>query len=837
MRKHLIVMLGALLCLALAAPVVAASSPAREDVGFQADAVSGASPNYRVFTEAELKAMKKHVQTLDGGGDIVSISEGLAGGHYTCQKNSDPYTYFEQDWKGVSLSYLLEQEVGLKPDTTGIKVIADDGYAVTLTLDQMRQNGNPRGLDTILAWQKGKPSADNPHAPDATGAPWVAPLPTDQVLDESEGPFRLVMPQKVEGPDPRNVAYSPAGTGDANWNKAVQRVRAIEVQPVPPGIPSIDPAAIPPSEIVVYGNILNRKTLTVDQLKSIAPVTADYPWKNKAAETGVDACAGIHMDCLLDQVVGLGDVATQVELLAADGWGFKDRWTLDQIRDTYGPDGDLKFMLAWNRNGEDLGPEPDGDGPIQMIKPQFDPDDTNTSKWLKWVRTVQVDDGDEANDDPAPDPTQIPTDRAIFWGDIDAGNVPSEWFFAEGCTGFGFEAWLSIANPNSWESKVIVDYHIEGEAPQQQTLTVPARTRHTINVAAVIGEGKNFSARVEGYHGDSIVAERAMYWSGKTGGHCASGVNAPEERWYLAEGCTAGGFETWVLLQNPGSEDATVNLTYLTDTGEVKGSPVLVPAMSRRTVNIATDGVADRWDVSTMVKSDHPIVAERAVYWNNRRGGHCEMGVTSPASRWYLAEGATAGGFETWVLVQNPNDNEVRVDLAFMTGSGPVAPPELQDYVIAARSRHSFNINAFVTDYDVSTMVTSEGGGVIAERALYWNDKSGGHDAHGVERARFKAFLAEGATAGGFETWVLLQNPGPSDATIHITYQTLEGAIEEEPMTLEAGKRASVNVGAEIGETYDASILIRSSAPVVAERAVYWDSKIEGTCSTGYASW
>ncbi|MBC7134775.1 MAG: hypothetical protein H5U25_03915, partial [Oceanibaculum nanhaiense] len=41
------------------------------------------------FTEAELKAMKKHVQTLDGGGDIVSISEGLAGGHYTCQKNSD----------------------------------------------------------------------------------------------------------------------------------------------------------------------------------------------------------------------------------------------------------------------------------------------------------------------------------------------------------------------------------------------------------------------------------------------------------------------------------------------------------------------------------------------------------------------------------------------------------------------------------------------------------------------------------------------------------------------------------------------------------------------------
>lgn len=832
MRKKLIILLGAVLCLALTAPAVAASPRPPSSESFQADAVSAASPNYRTFTEQDLKSIKKHTQTLNVEGKISSITEELAGGHYTCQKNSEPFTYFEQDWKGVSLSYLLEQEVGIKADTTGIKVIADDGYAVTLTLDEMRKNGNPRELDTILAWQKGSPSAENPNAPDPTGAPWIAPLPTDQILDASEGPFRLVMPQNVEGPDPRNESYT-GGTGTPNWQKAVQRVRAIEVQPVPPGIPALEPGAIPPGEIVVYGNILNRKTFTVDQLKSIKPTTATYPWKNKYDETGETECTGIAVDYLLDEVIGLQDSATDVKFFAADGWGYKDTWTLAQIRDAYG-DGALKFLLAWNEDGEDLEPEPDGDGPIQMIKPQFDPDDTNMSKWGKWTREVHV---LPLGDDLGVDETRIPIDRIIFCGAIDAGNVPDEWFFAEGCTGFDFETWLSIANPNPWESKVVVDYYIEDEEPQQQELKVAARTRTTINVAEVIGEGKNVSMRVEGYHGDSIVAERAMYWKDRAGGHCASGVNAPSDKWYLAEGCTAGGFETWVLLQNPGEEAATVNLTYMTKTEKVDGSAITMPPKSRKTMDISTDGVADNWDVSTMVTSDKPVIAERAVYWKDKKGGHCDVGVTATSSEWYLAEGATDGPFETWVLVQNPNPDPVTVNLTFMTGSGPVAPPDLQGFDLPANSRHSFPVDDYVTDYDVSTKVTSEGGGVVAERAMYWDDKNGGHDAHGLECAKFRSFLAEGATAGEFETWVLFQNPGDTEAQVFITYQTGEGAIERELLRLPAGTRRSINVGSEIGETYDVSTLVRSSVPIVAERAVYWNDKREGTCSTGYASW
>jgi len=50
-------------------------------------------------------------------------------------------------------------------------------------------------------------------------------------------------------------------------------------------------------------------------------------------------------------------------------------------------------------------------------------------------------------------------------------------------------------------------------------------------------------------------------------GTCASAVSAPARRWYLAEGCTAGGFQTWVLVQNPGTRPVDVTMELQTAQG------------------------------------------------------------------------------------------------------------------------------------------------------------------------------------------------------------------------------------------------------------------------------
>ncbi|MBU4194374.1 MAG: right-handed parallel beta-helix repeat-containing protein [Actinomycetia bacterium] len=96
-------------------------------------------------------------------------------------------------------------------------------------------------------------------------------------------------------------------------------------------------------------------------------------------------------------------------------------------------------------------------------------------------------------------------------------------------------------------------------------------------------------------------------------GHDSIGVTGPAKTWYLAEGCTAGGFETWVLVQNPGDEDATVNLTYMTESGAFQGPRLELAAHSRQTVNVA-DTVPTSWGVSTTVTSDGPVIVERAMY-------------------------------------------------------------------------------------------------------------------------------------------------------------------------------------------------------------------------------
>jgi len=159
-----------------------------------------------------------------------------------------------------------------------------------------------------------------------------------------------------------------------------------------------------------------------------------------------------------------------------------------------------------------------------------------------------------------------------------------------------------------------------------------------------------------------------------------------------------------------------------------------IPANSRTSFDAGL--FVTGWDVSTKVKATGgKVICERAMYGNGRTWAHDSIGVTAPSDTWYLAEGCTEGGMETWILVQNPGNSEVKVDLTFMTGSGPVDGP--QDFAIPANSRTSFDAGLFVTGWDVSTKVEATGGKVICERAMYGNGRTWAHDSIGVSGAGF----------------------------------------------------------------------------------------------------
>jgi hypothetical protein len=278
----------------------------------------------------------------------------------------------------------------------------------------------------------------------------------------------------------------------------------------------------------------------------------------------------------------------------------------------------------------------------------------------------------------------------------------------------------------------------------------------------------------------------------------------------------------------------TVDLTFMTSTGPVAGPLNFpVPANSRVTFK-ANDFVTD-FNVSTQVNSTGgAVICERAVYGDGRVWAHDSIGVTTPANTWYLAEGATAGSFETFVLVQNPNAAAVMVDVDFMTSTG--LQPGPQGFPIPANSRVTFKANDFVTDFNVSTMVTSTGGSVICERAVYGDGRVWAHDSIGVTTPASTWNLAEGATAGSFETFVLVQNPNAADVTVDVTFMTSTGPVAG-PLNFPIPANSRVTFKANDYVTdFNVSTQVNSTGgPVICERAMYGDGRVWAHDSIGYA--
>ncbi|MHB8895714.1 MAG: DUF5719 family protein [Candidatus Geothermincolia bacterium] len=347
------------------------------------------------------------------------------------------------------------------------------------------------------------------------------------------------------------------------------------------------------------------------------------------------------------------------------------------------------------------------------------------------------------------------------------------------------------------------------------------RSRRTIAVAVFVGAVLlilfAFSCGAE-------AATTTRAWA-----HDAAAVGTPSTTWYLAEGCTAEGFETWVLVQNPGSKAASVKLTYMSGEGVSAGPSFALAPFSRKTVNVA-DTLPGAAEVSTVVTSDNPVVVERAMYGSARRWATDTAGITEPGTEWYLAEGSTGTGFETWVLVQNPLYTTATVTLTYMTDKGERAGPTFK---IPAYSRKTINVADTVKGaWSVSTRVASTGP-VVVERAMYGDGRAWAHASAGVTEPAQTWYLAEGSTAGGNQTWVLVQNPQAQKALVELTYMTPAGAIDGQSAWLEPFSRQSFFASDAVPETWEVSTLVKSNRAVVVERAMYGADRAWATGAAG----
>jgi DNA-directed RNA polymerase subunit H (RpoH/RPB5) len=302
---------------------------------------------------------------------------------------------------------------------------------------------------------------------------------------------------------------------------------------------------------------------------------------------------------------------------------------------------------------------------------------------------------------------------------------------------------------------------------------------------------------------------------------------------YFAEGATGAFFDTRLALLNPGGTAAEVVLTFQRADATVITSALTLAAGARATVRPATIAGLAQAEFSTRVDADAQIVADRTMRWDSTGyGSHAETSVATPATTWYFAEGATMGEFDLFYLLQNPGATASSVEVTYLLPAPAAAV--VKTYTVAPGSRFTIWVDQedpVLAQAEVGSIVrVVSGSPIIAERSMYrtvaGRSFSAGHNSAGVTAPATSWFLAEGATGAYFDLFVLLANPGTTDATVNVRYLLPDGNIVLRSYTVAARSRSNIWVDLEdplLADTAVSTIVESTNAvPIIVERAMWW---------------
>lgn len=396
----------------------------------------------------------------------------------------------------------------------------------------------------------------------------------------------------------------------------------------------------------------------------------------------------------------------------------------------------------------------------------------------------------------------------------------SSWYFAEGSTQPPFDLWLLLQNPNPTPAAARITYMKTDGARQLQEVVLAPSSRKSIYVNQVVPSSE-LSIKVES--DATLLAERSMYF--RSDGHDSVGAAAPSNRWYMAEGNTREGFETWLLIQNPQDTEAHATVTFLTVDGLRKDVAVTLPPTSRKSLFVNT--LLPDSELSAMVSSDQPVVVERTMYFR-QTGGHGGLAANRTATSWYLAEGRVGQGIDSWLLGMNPNPVAANLKVTFMREDGP---PQVAFFSIRPWGRLSVYMNAVVAPGRVGARVDSDQP-IVVERSSYFAGGRGGTNSVGSATLSQDWFLPEGSTKQPFTEEIAILNPGDRPAKLAALFMKTDGTTTTQSFAINPTSRLTLRVN-ELVPDSEVSARIIADSPIAVERSMYFANGLGGTSSPG----
>jgi Family of unknown function (DUF5719) len=381
------------------------------------------------------------------------------------------------------------------------------------------------------------------------------------------------------------------------------------------------------------------------------------------------------------------------------------------------------------------------------------------------------------------------------------------WFCPHG-GGEGWRAWITVANPSSEESEVRLTTWL-GKASQSAAEIVPPGSHRTVEVPA----GQTAAATVVEFLGSPAVAGMVVSRAEGEGGGLAAEPCAEQaaKRWYVPEASTLRGESAQVVLHNPFTVDAAVDVTLVAADrtirpGKLRGI-VLAPGRVR-SVDLGRFALGEP-AVAAVVSAPLGRVATAGLT-TSPGGVRAILGVAEPSPQWIVPGGGDGTGA---LLVTAPDDSPVPFHARVQTA-------ELESALIDLEEIPGGTVGVFEEEVrDAGIVVEGDGSApLLAARRLAaavpappepTRDQKGGgrrqQDQKPAAPAPPDLASTTGAPSsaagwvvlppvapGGEAAVILVENPGADPAEVQITPLGPEGPGQAE--TLLVAARTTVRV-------------------------------------------
>jgi len=290
--------------------------------------------------------------------------------------------------------------------------------------------------------------------------------------------------------------------------------------------------------------------------------------------------------------------------------------------------------------------------------------------------------------------TTAPVDAAQM---VPQGTLSAAWY----CPGLpspfpNRDQTLTLSNIGADQTDAVVTVHPDdGSDPVVRTLSVPGHTVRTFDRAtlAPVGGTANQPDRppaaserlpagplvVEPMSSDVVVQAGLESDTLLDQVNCATAASTD---WYFSAGTTVRGVSQWLVLDNPFSTDARVDVAVRSEAGlrllpDLQG--IDVSGRSRVIVPIHDQAVRQERVAVQVHANVGKIVAAQTLQFDRASGGPTgvasTLGVLAPATRWWFTDGRVAPGASQWVALTDLGPLEAKVDVQALIGSDAIVQP------------------------------------------------------------------------------------------------------------------------------------------------------------------